>query len=73
MGRRLPLRDRSSYVYEIDPRDEGGFRAVSDLRCQGISHVVAALGQSTSRILSFLNKLRLELGFYVGCLNRATS
>lgn len=29
----------------------------------------AALGQSTDHILRFFNILRLELGFYVGCLN----
>jgi hypothetical protein len=69
MERRLPLRSRSSYVYEIDPRDEGGFRALSDLRGQGISSVATALGQSTNHILSFFTMLRLELGFYVGCLN----
>jgi len=56
-------------VYEIHPRDEGGFRALSDLRGQGISHVAAALGQSTDHILSFFTMLRLELGFYIGCLN----
>lgn len=59
----------SSYVYEIDDRDESGFRALSELRGQGISHVAAALAQSADHILSFFSMLRLELGFYVGCLN----
>jgi DNA mismatch repair ATPase MutS len=66
---RLSSADRSSYVYELDDRDESGFRALSDLRVQGISHVAAALAQSTDHILSFFKMLRLELGFYVGCLN----
>jgi hypothetical protein len=65
----LPLRDRSSYVYQIADRDEGGFKALSELRDRGIGHVAAALAQSTDHILSFFNMLRLELGFYVGCLN----
>ena len=69
MAELLPRRDRSSYVYEIADRDEGGFRALSELRDQGIGHVAAALAQSTDHILSFFSMLRLELGFYVGCLN----
>ena len=59
----------SAYVYEIADRDEAGFRALSELRSQGIAYVAAALAQSTDHILSFFQMLRLELGFYVGCLN----
>lgn len=59
----------SGYVYEIADRDEGGFRALSELRSQGIGDTAAALAQSTEHILSFFNMLRLELGFYIGCLN----
>jgi hypothetical protein len=65
----LGLTGRDRFVYEIADRDEGGFRALSELRNQGIAHVAAALGQSTEHILSFFAMLRLELGFYVGCLN----
>ncbi len=61
--------NESSYAYEIDDRDESGFRALSELRSQGVSHVAAALAQSADHILSFFSMLRLELGFYVGCLN----
>jgi hypothetical protein len=59
----------SSYVYEISDRDETGFRILSELSGQGISNAAVALAQSTDHILSFFNMLRLELGFYVGCLN----
>ncbi|MGD1095196.1 MAG: hypothetical protein ABSB35_24790 [Bryobacteraceae bacterium] len=62
----LPFRDRSSYVYQIDDRDEAGFRALSELIGGGLSHVATALAQSTDHILSFFKMLRLELGFYVG-------
>jgi DNA mismatch repair ATPase MutS len=65
----LSFRDSSRYVYEIADRDESGFRALSELKGRGISHVAIALAQSTDHILSFFNMLRLELGFYVGCLN----
>ena len=59
----------STFVYEVDERDEAGFRILGDLRAQGIVHVARALTQSTDHILSFFKMLRLELGFYVGCLN----
>jgi DNA mismatch repair ATPase MutS len=66
----LPLlNDRAAHVYQIADRDEAGFKALSELRSRGISLVASALGQSTDHILSFFSMLRLELGFYVGCLN----
>ena len=65
----LAGRSDAGYVYEVDDRDEAGFRALSDLRAHGIRHVATALAQSTDHILSFFNMLRLELGFYIGCLN----
>jgi hypothetical protein len=60
---------QSSFVYEVDGRDEAGLRALSELKGRGISQVAVALAQSTDHILSFFTMLRLELGFYVGCLN----
>jgi MutS domain V len=60
---------RTGYIYEVHERDEAGFRALSELRSRGISHIAAALAQSTDHILSFFLMLRLELGFYIGCLN----
>jgi hypothetical protein len=65
----LPRRDRSSYVYELADRDESGFKMLSELMGRGIGHVAIALAQSTDHILSFFRILRLELGFYIGCLN----
>jgi len=56
-------------VYEVDERDEAGFRILGDLRARGILHVATALTQSTDHILSFFRMLRLELGFYICCLN----
>ena len=57
------------YEFELDDRDESGFRALSALRAFGIGHVAAALAESTDHILSFFKALRMELGFYIGCLN----
>lgn len=57
------------YSFSIHPRDEGGARALSELRDRGINLVANALAQSAEHILSFFNMLRLELSFYIGCLN----
>jgi MutS domain V len=66
---RLPFKSRSGYYYEVAERDEAGARFLTELTGRGIAQVAAALGQSTDHILSFFKMLRLELGFYVGCLN----
>ncbi len=58
-----------AFTFEVDPHDEAGFRALEALRTEGIIHVATALGQSSDHILSFFKVLRLELGFYLGCLN----
>ncbi len=59
----------TAFTFEVDPRDEAGFRALESLRTEGIIHVATALAQSSDHILSFFKVLRLELGFYMGCLN----
>ena len=58
-----------AFVYEVSERDEAGFRMLGDLRARGIVHVARALTQSTDHVLSFFRMLRLELSFYIGCLN----
>jgi DNA mismatch repair ATPase MutS len=57
------------YTFNVHPRDESGFRALSELKDRGLNLVANALAQSTDHILSFFNMLRTELAFYVGCLN----
>ena len=66
---RLTGGDRSSFSFTIPDRDDGGFRALSDLQGRGINLVANALARSTDHILSFFHMLRAELGFYVACLN----
>jgi hypothetical protein len=66
---RLSLRGRPGYTFQIADRDEGGFRALEELRGRGINLVANALAQSTDHVLSFFAMLRAELAFYVGALN----
>ncbi|HXF97607.1 MAG TPA: hypothetical protein VNJ46_03225 [Gaiellaceae bacterium] len=63
-GRRSP-----SYSFTIPPRDENGFRALEEIRGRGINVVANAVAQSADHVQSFFAMLRLELAFYLGCLN----
>lgn len=67
---RITGRDgRPGYSFQIPDRDEGGFRALSELRGRGINPVANALAQAADHVLSFFAILRAELAFYLGCLN----
>lgn len=57
------------YTFHLNPRDEAGAHALSELRDRGITLVANALAQSTDHILSFFVMMRTELAFYVGCVN----
>lgn len=57
------------FTFYIADRDENGFRALSELKDRGINLVADAVARSTDHILSFFAMLRMELAFYIGCLN----
>jgi DNA mismatch repair ATPase MutS len=57
------------YTFYIHPRDVSGAKALSELKDRGIHLVANALAQSTDHIISFFNMLRIELAFYICCLN----
>ncbi|MEJ2666424.1 MAG: hypothetical protein P8Z81_04880 [Deinococcales bacterium] len=67
--RRLLGKGQPSYSFTIPERDEGGFRALDELRDRGVNLVANALAQSNDHILGFFRALRDELAFYVGALN----
>jgi len=58
-----------SYTFHLAERDEAGARILSEMRHRGISRVVIALAESADHVLSFFRMLRIELAFYLGCLN----
>jgi DNA mismatch repair ATPase MutS len=59
----------SAYRFRIDPRDEAGFRSLSELQDEGINLAANAVAQSADHVLNFFVMLRTELAFYVGCMN----
>jgi adenylylsulfate kinase-like enzyme len=66
---RISFLDRSGYSFTIPDRDESGYRALRELEDKGLNLVANALAQSTEHVLRFLTALRIEIGFYVACLN----
>lgn len=52
----------------IADRDQAGARALSELRDRGVNLVANALAQSADHVESFFAMLRVELAFYLGCL-----
>jgi hypothetical protein len=67
---RLPFGNRTpSYSFTIAPRDEAGFKALEEVRGRGINHLANAVAQAADHIKSFFSVLRLEIAFYLGCLN----
>ncbi|HJS94478.1 MAG TPA: hypothetical protein VJ741_09455 [Solirubrobacteraceae bacterium] len=69
---RLPVlgsRKAEQYSFELHPRDEAGARALGEIRGQGINRIADAVARSADHVQSFFRTLRLELAFYLGCLN----
>jgi len=66
---RLLARKSPVYGFRIDPHDQGGGRALEELRDRGINLVANAVAQSADHINGFFETLRTELAFYIGCLN----
>jgi DNA mismatch repair ATPase MutS len=61
--------DRSGYSFTIPDRDDNGFRALGELEDRGVNLVANALAQSLDHVRSFFVMLRIEIGFYVACVN----
>ena len=67
---RLPFGNRSdSYSFTIPPRDENGFRSLAAIEGRGINGVADSVARSADHVKSFFAMLRIELAFYLGCLN----
>lgn len=58
-----------TYSFTLPPRDENGFRTLEAIRGRGINKLANAVAQSADHVKSFFAMLRLELAFYLGCLN----
>jgi hypothetical protein len=66
---RIGLGEPGTYTWHLPERDEAGADALRDLRGRGIALAAGAVARSTDHILSYFNQLRVEVGFYICCLN----
>jgi hypothetical protein len=66
---RLGVGTSKTYSFDVPPRDEAGFQALTELLNRGTNSVVDEVGQAADHIAAFFTSLRVELAFYVGCLN----
>jgi DNA mismatch repair ATPase MutS len=64
--------DRSAYSFTLPERDENGLRALNRIEDEGANLAANALTQSVDHVHSFFLMLRIEVGFYVACLNLRT-
>lgn len=67
--RRVFTPGAQSFTLQLQPRDDAGAQAFSELQSRGLSLISDAVYQSAEHVLSFLKALRAELAFYLGCLN----
>lgn len=58
-----------TYTFYVSERDDAGTRVLGELKDRGLNLVANALAQSADHIDNFFNKLRIDLAFYVGCIN----
>ncbi len=66
---RVFTRKSPAYSFTLHPRDDNGARALAELRDRGIARAAEAVARAAGYIESFFHVLRLELAFYVCCLN----
>lgn len=64
----LGLPDRTGYRFTIPERDQAGWQALSGLRDEALAGVARAAAESADHLKAFFTMLRVEIGFYVGCV-----
>lgn len=61
--------NHAGYGFEIDPRDEAGSHALVDLTGKALNDTANTVTQSADHVRRFFSRLRIELAFYLGCMN----
>lgn len=65
--RRLGLTDHSGLSFTIAERDDGGIRALGELRDRALAPLAGEVAQSAEHVVGFFQCLRTELAFHLGC------
>ncbi|MHB1440063.1 MAG: MutS-related protein [Cuniculiplasma sp.] len=57
------------YTYVLPDRDESGAQAMADMRKRSILETSEIVTESSENVLVFMDKLKEEIAFYLGCIN----
>ncbi len=57
------------YTYVLPDRDELGGQALGEMRARSISETARIVSESAENVLGFIDRLKEEIAFYLGCLN----
>ncbi len=57
------------YSWSLPPADESGGQEIENIRNLSLERVAMVLSVASKHVEQFMESLRIELGFYVGCLN----
>ncbi|MEM3710741.1 MAG: DNA mismatch repair protein MutS [Thermoprotei archaeon] len=63
----LPLKRR--YTWSLPERDEAGAQELAEMRNHALVRVAKVLRRAANDVLGFIDSLRTELAFYLGCAN----
>jgi DNA mismatch repair ATPase MutS len=67
--KRIAHRREAHYTYVLPDRDENGARALAEMRTRSIRETAEIVSESAENVLSFIDKLKEEIAFYLGCIN----
>jgi DNA mismatch repair ATPase MutS len=57
------------YTYVLPDRDESGAQAIAAMRARSILEIAEIISESAENVLAFIDKLKEETAFYLGCTN----
>ncbi|MGC9168069.1 MAG: MutS-related protein [Desulfurella sp.] len=61
------FKQKNSYKIYIPEQDEGGFRALSEIKNNALNNIANTLANTVYYLLDFFNQLRVEIAFYLAC------
>lgn len=59
------IKKKSTYTITIPERDEGGYRALSEIKNKSFEKISNILANTVYYLLDFFNQLKIELAFYL--------
>lgn len=66
---RISRRGQARNSFTVADDDDKRLKALEELKARGVIVVANAVARSVDNVVTFLNSLRSELAFYIGCLN----